>query len=44
MKSWNKKKGSKITIKYHRKHGLTPREECKKVPQKLVEDRTSLQK
>jgi len=44
MKSWNKKKGSKITIKYHRKHEPTPHEESKKIPQKLVEDRTSLQK
>jgi hypothetical protein len=44
MKSWGKKKASKITIKNHRKHELSPHEETKKVPQKVVEDLTSLQK
>jgi len=44
MKSWGKKKASKITIKNHRKHELPPREETKKIPQKLVDDMSSLQK
>lgn len=44
MKSWSKKKGSKITIKNHRKHAQTPREETKKIPQKVVDDMSSLQK
>ena len=44
MKSWGKKKASKITIKNHRKHELSPHEETKIVPQKLVSDMSSLQK
>lgn len=44
MKSWGKKKASKITLKNHRKLAPTPREETKKIPQKLVEDNSSLQK
>ncbi len=44
MKSWGKKKSSKITIKNHRKLAPTPREETKKAPQKLVDDLSSLQK
>ena len=44
MKSWGKKKSSKITIKNHRKHALTPREETKKIPQKLVDDLSTLQR
>lgn len=44
MKSWGKKKASKITTKNHSKHEPTPREETKKIPQKLVDDMSSLQK
>lgn len=44
MKSWGKKKSSKITIKNHKKDHPTPREETKKEPQKLVDDLSSLQK
>lgn len=44
MKSWSKKKGSKITIKNHRKHVLSPHEEAKKIPQKVVDDPSALQK
>jgi hypothetical protein len=44
MKSWGKKKSSKITIKNHRKDVPTPREETKKIPQKLVDDLSTLQK
>ncbi len=44
MKSWGKKKSSKITTKNHRKLAPTPREETKKIPQKLVDDMSSLQK
>ena len=44
MKSWGKKKSSKITIKNHRKLAPTSREETKKNPQKLVDDMSNLQK
>ncbi len=44
MKTWGKKKGSKITIKNHRKHHPSTHEEVKKIPQKLVDNLSALQK
>jgi hypothetical protein len=44
MKSWSKKKSSKITFKNHRKGEISAREQVKKVPQKLVSNPSILQK